>query len=186
MKIFCIGYNKTGTTSLWSLMKNNNISVAECSGFESNVESYFNGNYDVFMDLINKNTSDPIFFQDVPFSFPFIYKTLDKTYPGSKFILTVRDNENEWYGSLRRFYAHMFPHKEPDWIFRMLTETYKAPKNDIYNEKNLKNSYLNHIKDVENYFKNSKNFIKINLKDHNVIEKIENLLGLNFKQKVQM
>ena len=60
MKIFCIGYNKTGTTSLWSLMKNNNISVAECSGFESNVESYFNGNYDVFMDLINKNTSDPI------------------------------------------------------------------------------------------------------------------------------
>ena len=175
MKIFCIGYNKTGTTSLWSLMKNNNISVAECSGFESNVESYFNGNYDVFMDLINKNTSDPIFFQDVPFSFPFIYKTLDKTYPGSKFILTVRDNENEWYGS---------PHKEPDWIFRMLTETYKAPKNDIYNEKNLKNSYLNHIKDVENYFKNSKNFIKINLKDHNVIEKIENLLGLNFEQKV--
>ena len=95
MKIFCIGYNKTGTTSLYQFMKNNNIPTAHSADFESNLEFYHNRNYGFFTDLINKYRNEFIFFNDVPFSLPFLYITLDKSYPGSKFILTVRDNENE-------------------------------------------------------------------------------------------
>lgn len=41
MKIFCIGYNKTGTTSLSKLMENNNIRCAPQKPFEYNLESFF-------------------------------------------------------------------------------------------------------------------------------------------------
>ena len=45
MKIFCIGYNKTGTTSLSKLMENNNIRCAPQKPFEYNLESFFYENY---------------------------------------------------------------------------------------------------------------------------------------------
>ena len=78
----------------------------------------------------------------------------------------------------------MFPHGAPEWVVKIMTQTYKAPKDDIYNEKILKNSYLNHIRDVENYFRSSNNLIKINLKDSNVAEKLENFIGIKFEDKV--
>lgn len=42
-------------------------------------------------------------FQDHPFSQSVIYATLDYMFPGSKFILTVRDL-NEWFESLTLFH----------------------------------------------------------------------------------
>jgi len=184
MKIFCIGYNKTGTTSLNRFMEKNNIPTAHNADFGSNLEFYHNHNYSFFTDLINKYHNEFIFFSDVPFSLPLLYIALDRSYPGSKFILTVRDNENEWYESQQRFYKRMFPNGAPEWVIKIMTQTYKAPKDDIYNEKILKNSYLNHIRDVGNYFRGSNNLIKINLKDSNVVEKLENFIGIKFEDKV--
>ena len=193
MKIFCIGYNKTGTTSLSRIMSNNNISVAPQTPFEYNLESYFYGNYDTFTNMIKEDYYDITFFQDVPFSLPNMYKFLDKEFPNSKFILTVRDNEDEWYDSLIRFYKKCFinfqnPYKIDGYIykgilFKVLTKVWGAPKYDPYNKQILKESYLRHNQEVENYFKNTDKLLKINLKDKDLIEKIESFLEFKFKNK---
>lgn len=41
------------------------------------------------------NSAD--FFQDTPFSKPYTYVILDHEFPGSKFILTIRDSAEQWY-----------------------------------------------------------------------------------------
>jgi len=192
MKIFCIGYNKTGTTSLSRIMSNNDISVAQQTPFEYNLESYFYGNYNTFTNMIKEDYYDITFFQDVPFSLPNMYKILDKEFPNSKFILTVRDNENEWYNSLIRFYKkgfvnfqnpHMIDYTYKGWIYKILTKAWRTPKHDPYNEQILKESYLKHNRDVENYFKNTDKLLKINLKDEDLIQKIESFLNIKFKNK---
>jgi len=193
MKIFGIGYNKTGTTSLSKLMTSNNISVAEQKPFEYNLESYFYGNYNTFTNMIKDDYYDITFFQDVPFSLPSLYKFLDKEFPNSKFILTIRDDENVWYDSLIRFYKKLFinfanPKKIGGYVyegilFKILTKVYGTPKHDPYNENILKNSYLKHISDVKEYFKNTNRLLVINLKDDDTIEKLENFLNIEFKDK---
>lgn len=193
MKIFCIGYNKTGTTSLSRIISNNNISVAPQIPFEYNLESYFYGNYSTFTNMIKEYYYDKVFFQDVPFSLPNMYKFLDKEFPNSKFILTVRDNEDEWYNSLIRFYKKTFINFNNPYIingyvykgilFKILTNAWGAPKYDPYNEKILKESYLTHNQDVENYFKNTDKLLKINLKDKDLIQKIESFLDCKLKDK---
>ena len=193
MKIFCVGYNKTGTTSLSTIMSNNNIPVAPQKPFEYNLESYFHDNYSTFVKMIKNDYYEYSFFQDVPFSLPNFYKVLDKEFENAKFILTVRDTKDEWYTSLIRFYKKMFLNfynpKSIDGyvyegvIFKILTKAWGTPKYDPYNEQILKNSYLKHNQDVENYFKNTNKLLKINLKDKDLIEKIENFLELKFKDK---
>jgi len=193
MKIFCIGYNKTGTTSLTKLMNENNIKTAPQTPFEFNLESYFYENYNTFTNMIKDDYYYYSFFQDVPFSLPKFYKFLDKEFENAKFILTVRDTEDEWYDSLIRFYKKMFlnfhnPKNIGGYvyegiIFKILTKVYGAPKEDPYNSKILKKSYLNHISDVKEYFKDKDNLLVVNLKDEDLIEKIENFLDTEFNNK---
>jgi len=133
------------------------------------------------------------FFQDVPFSLPNFYKTLDIEFPNSKFVLTIRDNEDEWYQSLIRFYKKIFINfKQPELIngyvyqgiiFKILTKAYNSPKTHPYDEISLKNAYKNHIKEATEYFTDKDNLLIVNLKDSNIIHKIENFLNIEFKNK---
>ena len=96
-KVFCIGLNKTGTTSLKK---------------ESGLQGYTVGNQRqaelLFDDWVKRDFKRIIrychtaeFFQDAPFSYPYTFIALDQAFPGSKFILTLRDNADEWYYSFR-------------------------------------------------------------------------------------
>lgn len=193
MKIFGIGYNKTGTTSLCKIFENNNLLVAPQKPFEYNLESYFYDNYNTFTNMIKNDYYDFHLFQDVPFSLPNFYKILDKEFPNSKFILTVRDDENEWYESLIRFYKKSFInfHKPKiisgyvyeGIIFKILTNTYGAPKTNPYDEVFLKKSYLTHIKNVKEYFEYKNNLLILNLKDDKLIDKLESFIGYEFTNK---
>jgi len=91
-KVFGIGFSKTGTTTLAKVMER---------------LGYMNYNYDrYYLKLIKQNRIDEIWkwvdpwdsFQDIPW--PLIYRELDQQYPGSKFILTVRDEEKWWNSAL--------------------------------------------------------------------------------------
>jgi hypothetical protein len=192
MKIFCIGYNKTGTTSLERLMNNNNINSAPQKPFECNMESYFYKNYSTFVNMIKDDYHKYDFFQDIPFSLPNFYKVLDEEFDDAKFILTVRDNEDEWYDSLIRFYKKVFVNFDTPkkisytyegLIYKILTLAWNSKKDNPYDEKLLKESYLKHIKDVKEYFKDKNNLLIINLSQNNVIEKIENYLNIELKNK---
>lgn len=176
-KIFCIGQNKTGTTSLEKLLslfgfKIGNQPVGEILSLDW---------------LIDKNaeriiqycyTADA--FQDVPFSYPDLYKILDKAFPKSKFVLTVRENPDEWFESLIQFHTKVFssdasrPPNEEDlksatycykgYAFEVLTLLYDYPKTALYDEHAYKEHYMRDNDEKRNYFKNRPDdFIEINL-----------------------
>jgi hypothetical protein len=193
MKIFCIGYNKTGTTSLTELFTQNGFLVAPQEPFECNMESYFFNSYDTIVNMIKYDYFQYSFFQDVPFSLPDLYKTLYENFPDSKFILTIRDNEDVWYNSLISFHKKIFKNfKNPTeisytykgLIFKELTQAYGAPKYNPYDYNSLTKSYLKHIENVEEFFKDKKNsLLKLNLKESDSIDKLESFLGINLDNK---
>jgi hypothetical protein len=193
MKIFCVGYNKTGTTSLSEIFHKNNFLVAPQKPFECNMESYFFDSYDTIVKMIKNDYFQYSFFQDLPFSLPNLYKTLYENFPDAKFILTVRDNEDIWYNSIVRFHKKIFSNfrnpSEISWtykglIFKKLTQVYGAPKYSPYDYDSLTKSYLKHIEDVENFFKHKKNsLIKINLKDPDLIDNLEAFLDINLQNR---
>lgn len=192
MKIFCIGFNKTGTTSLKNFFDNNNFLTAPVHPFELRMDHYYTNNYKEIIKLINQKYSNFSFFKDVPFSCPNFYKSLDEEFKNSKFILTIRDSEDEWYNSLIRFHKKFgdinkvskFIYVKPGWMINFLNNCYGSTKESPYDEKILKNSYLKHIEDVKEYFKDRENdLLIINLKDKDVINKIENFLNVELSYK---
>lgn len=192
MKIFCIGFNKTGTRSLKHFFHNNGFLTAPVRPFEMTMSNYYSKDYKKIIKLINNDYSKFSFFKDVPFSCPDFYKVLDTEFKNSKFILTIRDDENEWYNSLVRFHKKFgdikkvstFNYVKPGWMIDFLTNTYGSSVGNPYDEKVLKNAYLKHISDVKEYFKDREDdLLIINLKDKDIVNKIEKFLDVELSNK---
>lgn len=96
MKVFGIGWAKTGTTTLGSCL--------EILGYKHKsqdldlVYDLKSGNHDRIFSVVDRFDS----FEDWPWIL--LYRELDQRYPGSKFILTVRDTE-KWWRSYRNHIA---------------------------------------------------------------------------------
>ena len=191
MKIFCIGFNTTGTTALQNLFLKEGIIDSTQHHFEQNLDSYVFENHSIFINIIKRYYPTSNIFQDVPFSLPNFYKELYKTFPNAYYILTVRDSSEIWYNSLVNFYKKTFPNRflipqeieyiRKGWLYSYLTDCLKSPKYDPYNKLSLISSYENHILDVEEFFKDKSNLIKINLSNPSDLNKLENFLGMEFK-----
>lgn len=102
-KIFCIGRNKTGTTSLKKALKDLGYRVGVQSKAELLLADYSKGKW---KSLIKYCKTAEVF-QDAPFSWPYTWLILHEHFPGAKFILTTRDSE-DWYRSITRFHAKKF------------------------------------------------------------------------------
>ena len=101
-KVFCIGYNKTGTNTLERILTNLGYRMPNQVRQETLVvEEFFRGNYAPLYTLCKKYDA----FQDMPFSQGVTYVIVDAMFPGSKFILTVRD-PSAWFESLARFHLN--------------------------------------------------------------------------------
>lgn len=131
-------------------------------------------------------------FQDVPFSLPGTYREMDKRFPGSKFILTVRDSADVWYNSVVRFQSKLFgngclPTKEDlqnatyvhkGWAWKMNRFIHNTPEDDLYNSEALKNAYLKHNAEVVDYFRDRpEQLLVVNLKDTDAPQKISAFLN---------
>ncbi len=95
-KVFCIGFAKTGTTTLRKTLKSLGYTVAGYNEFRK-----FAGRdsvtYDELLDhAINVMTHEFDSCQDTPWSI--MYKDLDRAFPGSKFIHVIRDSD-AWINS---------------------------------------------------------------------------------------
>ncbi|WP_159079887.1 sulfotransferase [Methyloceanibacter sp. wino2] len=103
-KIFCIGYNKTGTTSLEAVLKGLGFRMPD-QAFQERLASHVlvSGKYDVLRGLVEHYDA----FQDLPFSQENAYVALDAMFPDSKFILTIRDPDS-WFESLLEFHKNVF------------------------------------------------------------------------------
>jgi len=95
-KIFCIGLNKTGTTSL----KKEMILQGFVVGNQRKAELLFDDWVQRDFRRIIRYCRTAQFFQDEPFSCPYTFIAMDQAFLGSKFILTIRDDAEQWYNSL--------------------------------------------------------------------------------------
>lgn len=130
-KVFCIGYWKTGTNSIWkalTILGYRTGKLIKCAKEPKQgwIEYIKESNYDAFTD-------DPMIF---------IYKDLDIAFPDSKFILTVRDKQ-----SFANSYINYFKGTPIEKTQKEVDEVI-----DIYQK---------HNQEVKNYFKDKKNRLLI-------------------------
>lgn len=104
MKIFGIGLNKTGTTTLGWFFKEMKFKHLSCR--RDLLIKYRKGNLEEIFDVIDCFET----FEDWPY--PLMYRELFDRYGDSKFILTTRISENAWLKSLSNysFYTDPFKH----------------------------------------------------------------------------
>ena len=190
-KIFCVGRNKTGTKSLSKALKKLGYKIADQRPTEMLLDDWFNRD---FSRIVSFCKSGGDVFQDVPFSLPFTFVVMDQYFPGSKFILTVRDNPEQWYNSLVRFHSEKFspgriPGKEdlihaeyvePGWMWKANRMIYNTPEGDPYNKSVMISLYLKHNEAVIDYFRNRKDDLLIlNPADAGAYRDLSNFLGLD-------
>lgn len=92
-KVFCIGFQKSGTTSLEAALKILGYRVCGVIGRDLSMAELRAKGLDLAITTAAKYDA----VQDMPW--PIFFRELDAAYPGSKFILTVRDPER-WYRSI--------------------------------------------------------------------------------------
>lgn len=168
-KIFGIGLHKTGTTSLGKYFE------------ELGYKHYTSPSYENIMNAKNnineiyKITDKFSIFEDWPF--PLIYKELYYKYPKSKFILTIRKNEEEWFNSLLRW-SKKYPSTKQRF------EIYGHYNPNESNKQHHINYYSNHNKEVINFFKsNSGRLLILSTDDSNKESKIYNFINKYYDEK---
>lgn len=189
-KYFCIGRNKTGTTSLKKAFSDLGFKIGNQRVAEMLILEYARANF----ELIIKYCKTAQVFQDVPFSFPDTYRHLDKAFPGSKFILTIRDSPEQWYKSLVNFHSRLFgggqiPTAEQlknasyvwkGWMWLSNRINYNTPEDDIYNKDILIQHYKDHNNRVLEYFKDRPNdLLVLNLAEKGAYQKFLNFIGMS-------
>ena len=186
-KIFCIGRNKTGTTSLEAALKEFGYKMGDQQKAERLVKDYKNYNWKPIIKFCESADA----FQDAPFSWPYTWLILHHYYPQAKFILTTRDEE-EWYHSLTQFHSKLFSNgvTQPDKIQLQQAEynykgflweanraVYKTPESNPYNKEILLENYRAHNISILNYFKGKENFIHLKVSEKKAYKKLADFLG---------
>ncbi len=128
-KIFIIGQNKTGTTSMRKILVNLGFKIPNTQEQElAIVEAFYQGDFEKIKDFISQYDA----FKDMPFSSENFYIIADVLFPNSKFVLTIR-NRKKWFKSILNFHKKVFSFK------------YKFQANELFfKDKNvyLKENYV--------------------------------------------
>ncbi|MBE9171590.1 hypothetical protein IQ216_00330 [Cyanobium sp. LEGE 06143] len=93
VKVFGIGLNKTGTTTLGVCLSR--LGYRHCSFDLSLLEQVRHGDLNGLRAVVDRHDS----FEDWPY--PLVFEQLDHLYPGSRFILTRRRSTRAWLRSLQ-------------------------------------------------------------------------------------
>ena len=197
-KVFCIGMNKTGTTSLQTLLSDHGYKI----GIQNEGEMLLKDFENLENGTIKKYFSQCDAYQDVPSSIPSFYKRLDNIFPDSKFILTIRDNPEIWYESLTNFHTKIFSsnHCLPTvselensdycykgWILDFMKLIFNHPTIPLYDKPQYTRIYLNHITDVKEYFSSKPNqLLVLNLSESHSLEKVSNFLQMKLLKNYKM
>lgn len=188
-KIFCIGDNKTGTTSLTAAMEELGYAI----GSQRPAEFLLNDWAERDFKKLIKHCRSAEFFQDFPFSKPFTFIILDQKFPNSKFILTVRDSPEQWYDSLTKFHAQKWgtggriPTKEDlqnafyRWkgqLWEANRYFYTSPESEPYDKHILIKNYNFHNASVIEYFRHKPDsLLVLNVSENGSFKKLCNFLG---------
>lgn len=190
-KVFCIGRNKTGTTSVKKAFELLGYPVGHQRTAERlHYLHYFNGEFDEIVDYCKFGQV----FQDVPFSCPETYKYLDKAFPGSKFILTVRDNGEQWYRSITRFHGKLWGKngqtptaqelKDATYVFKgapyNLVALHGTTDEEPYHKETMIAHYEQYNQEIIDYFKDRPDdLLVINIAEEGAYQRFIAFLGVD-------
>lgn len=150
-KVFCIGWHKTGTTSLGhALVKLRFKTFGWHGNLGMQLISRWHEGHPELKSLISSIANEYDAFEDLPW--PLLFKQCYELYPDARFILSVRKDAETWLNSYRKhvgnrrwvghflIYGTYDPHAEP--------ETHVA-------------AYEAHNREVEAFFAGKPNFLKM-------------------------
>ena len=163
-KVFCLGFQKTGTTSVdW---------VLQDMGYQ--VSKAYKQPDIAFSEMLKQGDLSEIrrvaklfdAFQDIPWFL--YYKEFDKWYPGSKFILTIRESAS-WRKSFERYFrTEHYP----------LFEYVYGFDNPIGHKEAIVKRFEQHNHEVLEYFKDRPDdLLVLDVGEEKALEKISNFLG---------
>jgi hypothetical protein len=163
-KIFGIGLNKTGTTTLGLCGKILGYRSTSCDkGLLEDVTLRND------FTRVNATVGQFDLFEDWPW--PLIYKELDLKFPGSKFVLTTRKNADVWLDSFKKHAIKT----NPSGHCRKLAYGYNYPHR---HEQEHLEFYQRHNDSVRTYFSGrDSDFIEICWENGDGFEKLCNFLG---------
>lgn len=135
-KVFCIGFHKTGTTSLEMALRKLGYRVS--GSFGTKDPDIANKVHEMAYAMVDKYDA----FEDNPW--PILYRELDERFPGSKFVLTRRPTESWINSQVKDFATTETPMRR--WIYG---ENAGCPAG---NEEIYKQRYERHNREVLEYF----------------------------------
>lgn len=190
-KIFCIGLHKTGTTTIETVLQDFGFQLGNQTQGELLLDNWYNRDFKSIIQFCKTAEA----FQDTPFSLPYTYIPLDQKFNNAKFILTERDNPEQWYKSITTFHSKKWAdgcniptleqlkeatYRYKGYAYDFNRKVFSTPEDEPYQKKDLINYYCNHNKAVKEYFKSNPKkliVINVNIKEH--FRRLADFLGKN-------
>lgn len=187
-KVFVIGMGKTGTTTVERILTDMGFKMGNQAAGEMLIKDYGNREYNTIIKYFHSAEA----FQDCPSCLPELYKIIDKEFPNSKFILTIRDSADSWYDSLVRFHTKIFSssadypsekdlrnatYRYKSWALEAMKVCCNYPQTPLYEPVHYKSIYDKHINDVQDYFSQRSDLLTLNLKHEDALSRLCNFLG---------
>ena len=161
-KVFCVGRNKTGTTSLKVALQELGYIMGNQREAERLIDAYAARDFKPIIEYCRSAEA----FQDVPFSFPYTYVVLDSAFPGSKFILTVRESGEACHASYVRHQTQRLglgrlptpselkqdPYVYRGWSYDVKHAIAPKPDDELYDKDRFVSLYERHNLQVKQYF----------------------------------
>ncbi len=188
-KVFCIGLNKTGTTSLEQFMRENGFKCGDQAEGELLINAYTDKRWDEIVSFCNSAE----FFQDLPFSAPKTAEVLLKKFPDAKYILTIRESAEVWYKSITEFHKIKFGkagnlptkadlnralYRYKGFAWDANRALYDSPEKEPYQKVTLIKAYEDHIHNVNQLFKGKQNLLIIDIGKRDAVQHLNNFLGI--------
>jgi len=179
-KVFCIGRNKTGTTSIKKALSDLGYRVGNQRQAERLAKYWRDRDFEPIIEYCRSAEA----FQDVPFSLPFTYVIMDQAFPQSKFVLSVRDSD-DWYESYVRHQKQIIgteklptpeelkshPYVRGGWLYD-LKVWLGRPEEKFYDQAFLKGRYTQYNRDVKDYFRFRDNLLTIDVAEDNAYQQL--------------
>lgn len=155
-KIFCISFQRTGTTSVGQFFKAHGYSVATWDISRKNqwTKLWFDGNYEKIFSSEDFIANEV--FEDDPWWCLDFYKVLYHRFPYAKFILVTRESD-AWFNSmlshsqgrtLGNTYRHSKLYRREKEFYNTVGNTYNYKSDTIDNLLPLNETHRNHYKEI--------------------------------------
>jgi hypothetical protein len=200
VKVFCVGRNKTGTTSMARALQMLGYKLGSQKQGELLIEDWALRDFRRLIEYCKKSDA----FQDLPFSRDYTFQAMDAAFPNSKFVLTIRDSSEQWYNSVIRFHrmrnrerlgidrlpnadeikSDPYIYKGYLWRVRELASGLTDDA-DLWNKDKYIAEYERHNRRIIDYFRHRPNdLLVLNVAHQDSMQRLCNFLGLVYTGQI--